>query len=91
MKRKKMMNLKRIKMEDCKMDSEKWDGMTDSERWKWIIANPDFGTVQLDNDQTSLESNDRSEDNYACYYFRDSVGNQCEVLLEVMGIKGETV
>ena len=76
-------------MEDCKMDSEKWDRMTDIQRWYWIIENPDAGTVSLDNDQTFFIPNDSSEDEY--YYFRDSVGNQCEVLLEVMGIKGETV
>jgi hypothetical protein len=68
---------------------KKWDAMNGREQWEWIVANPDFGTIYLDNDETMIDPIVDGFDRY--FYFHDVVGKECEIPLELLGLRVEVV
>ena len=67
------------------MTQKEWKKMNGVQQWEWVIANPDFGIISLDNDCTFLYNDDLDES----YEFYEDVGNRCEVLLDLLGLEAE--
>lgn len=73
------------------MTKEKWEKMSDKERWEWVLANQDKGiTIYCDNDATYLQLEDENAD---CLDFDGYVGwnDGIFALFEAVGIKAECV